>query len=437
MFDIIDTFYDNNIFLFELLFAYLPFIPLVKPKKHWWITSVISVVALAVISHFVFQHFRDQHWAIASLWYLLTAVITVVVLKISSESNWWFAIFVGTGAYAVQHLFYRCKRLVDIILVMYDKDELYDYLYWVVMAIVLLGIYFLAIRKLKKEKNFKVNNIRLIVVSIISITVLITLNLFEMRELIAHRLWFSPIAIILMLFGILTCSFLLNNLFANVYNKKIEEELAVIQSLWESDRRQYKQSKQNIELLNMKYHDLKYQINALLRSEQTLSDENALKEAIQCLNVYDATFKTGNDTLDVVLTEKKLQCDLLKIQFSCMAQGELLSHMRPVDIYSIFGNALDNAIDCLKKVEEEDLRFVNVIVKPVNNIVKIQIENYTPSKVEIKDGFPVTTKKNKDNHGFGLKSIYYIVEKYNGVLHFSVKDDMFLLEIALPAEEQK
>ena len=324
---------------------------------------------------------------------------------------------------------------MSIILMRYDSYEMYDYLYWVVMAVVLVGIYFLAIRKLQKEKNFKVNNIRLIVASIIAVTVFITLNLFEMRELLAHRLWFSTIAMYLMLFGILACIFMLNNLFANVYNRKLEEEILVIQQLWESDRRQYKQSKQNIELLNMKYHDLKYQINALLRSEQTLSDEQALKEAIQCLNVYDATFKTGNDTLDVVLTEKKLQCDLFKIQFSCMAQGELLSHMRPVDIYSIFGNALDNAMDCLKKVDDEDLRFVNVVVKQVNNIVKIQIENYTPTDVELRDGFPVTTKKNKGNHGFGLKSMSYIVEKYNGIMHFGVRDDMFILEIALPIGE--
>lgn len=432
MLDVIQEFYNDNIFLFELLFAYLPFIPLIKPKRHWWIGVSVTVGALILLSHFVFGYFIDEHWAIASIWYLMIAVATVVVLKLISENGWWFAIFVGTGAYAVQHLFFRLKRLVDIILVIHRLHDFYDLLYWLTMAAVLVGIYFLAIRNLQKEKNFKVNNVKLIFVTVMAITVLITLNLFEMRELMAHRLWYSPLAIILSLFGILTCVFMLNNLFANVYSRKLEEEVILIQQLWESDRRQYKQSKQNIELLNMKYHDLKYQINALLRSEQTLSDEHALKEAIQCLNVYDATFKTGNDTLDVVLTEKKLQCDLLNIQFSCMAQGELLSHLRPVDIYSIFGNALDNAMDCLKKVAEEDLRFVNVVVKQVNNIVKIQIENYTPHNVEIKNGFPVTTKKNTENHGFGLKSMSYIVEKYNGVMYFGVRDDMFILEIALP-----
>ncbi len=435
MLDVIQEFYNDNIFLFELFFAYLPFIPLIKPKRHWWIGVSVTVVVLILLSHFVFGYFIDEHWAIASIWYLMIAVATVVVLKLVSENGWWFAIFVGTGAYAVQHLFFRLKRLVDIILVIYRLHDFYDLLYWLTMVAVLVGIYFLAIRNLRKEKNFKVNNIRLIIITIIVVAVLITLNLFEMRELIATRLWYSHLAVVLSLFGILTCVFLLNNLFANVYNRKLEEEVILIQQLWESDRRQYKQSKQNIELLNMKYHDLKYQINALLRSEQTLSDEHALKEAIQCLNVYDATFKTGNDTLDVVLSEKKLQCDLLKIQFSCMAQGELLSHLRPVDIYSIFGNALDNSMDCLKKVEDEDLRFVNVVVKQVNNIVKIQIENYTPHNVEIKNGFPVTTKKNTENHGFGLKSMSYIVERYNGVMHFGVRDDMFILEIALPLGE--
>lgn len=432
MLEFLDTFYNDNIFLFELLFAYLPFFSLIKMKKHGWIGAGATVIALTLLSHLVFPLIADKHWAIASLWYMMTAVATVVALKLCSENDWWFSIFIGTSAYATQHLFFRLKRIAMILLVMNGGEKLYDLSYWIVMALDIVLIYFLTTRRLKKEKNFKVNNVRLIIVSVVAVTVLVSVNLIEMRALMSHKLWISDIAIILMTFGALVCVFILNNLISNVYSRKLEEELVTIQHLWESDRRQYKQSKQNIELLNMKYHDLKYQINALLRSEDILSDEHALKEAIQCLNVYDATFKTGNDTLDVVLTEKKLQCDLLKIQFSCMAQGELLSHLRPVDIYSIFGNALDNAMDSLKTMDDEDRRYVNVIVKRVHDIVKIQIENYTEHDLTIENGFPVTTKKNKDNHGFGLKSISYIVEKYNGVMNFGVSDNVFLLEIALP-----
>ena len=65
-------------------------------------------------------------------------------------------------------------------------------------------------------------------------------------------------------------------------------------------------------------------------------------------------------------------------------------------------------------------------------MVKIQVENYTPAEVEIVGGFPQTTKQDKLSHGYGVKSIAYIVEKYGGIMNFEASDHTFILDVMLP-----
>ena len=92
----------------------------------------------------------------------------------------------------------------------------------------------------------------------------------------------------------------------------------------------------------------------------------------RCLDTYDSSFNTGNKSLDVVLTEKKLLCDNKGIKFFCMADGKLLNGIKVSDIYSLFGNAIDNAIECLADVADEDY---------IKRIIALPTE-----ELEIRDG---------------------------------------------------
>ena len=54
---------------------------------------------------------------------------------------------------------------------------------------------------------------------------------------------------------------------------------------------------------------------------------------------------TGNHALDVILTEKSLICKQKEIKLTCMADGKQLAFMQTTDLYSIFGNLLNNSIE--------------------------------------------------------------------------------------------
>ena len=143
--------------------------------------------------------------------------------------------------------------------------------------------------------------------------------------------------------------------------------------------------------------------------------------------IYDAMVETGNEILDTVLTEKSLICEARGITLTCVADGECLSFMDAVDIYAIFGNALDNAIEAVSALEDPDRRSIAVMVFARANLVFLQLENYYSGSLQFDGTLPATTKQQEAGyHGFGLKSIRYTAEKYGGFLTAQNEDDIFL-----------
>ena len=100
------------------------------------------------------------------------------------------------------------------------------------------------------------------------------------------------------------------------------------------------------------------------------------------------------------------------------------------------GNALDNAIEATVNVKDEDRRIVGFKIHAVGGLVAINVQNSFDGSVEFgADGLPLTTKEDKNYHGFGLKSMKYIVEKYGGDMFVEAKDGLFKLNILLPSEQ--
>ena len=209
-------------------------------------------------------------------------------------------------------------------------------------------------------------------------------------------------------------------------------ELDAIQNILQTQYAQYQQSKEGIDLINRKYHDLKHQI-ALLRAESDAGKRSAfLDQMEQEIRIYEVQIKTGSSVLDTVLTGKSLSCVQDHIQLTCVADGSLLSFLDVMDICTIFGNALDNAMEHVRSIPQEEKRLIHVTVSARKGFVLLRFENYCQDEPAFADGLPVTTKGNPDYHGYGLKSIRYTAQKYGGSISVRVKDHWFELDVLLP-----
>lgn len=222
--------------------------------------------------------------------------------------------------------------------------------------------------------------------------------------------------------------YLQNELFRK---SALKQELELMNMLLLKEQEQYRLSKENISIINQKCHDLKHQIRAIRKSDDT-DKSRYLKEVEDSIRIYEAIVKTGNEVLDTILTEKSLYCKEKGIIVSCVADGGLLSFMENMDLYSLFGNALDNAIEAVEKLPEEGMRQIDVLIYKQQSFLVINILNPVGEKLIFEEGLPVTTKADKNFHGFGVRSMKYVVKKYDGFLNASEEDGCFSLKMLIP-----
>ena len=140
--------------------------------------------------------------------------------------------------------------------------------------------------------------------------------------------------------------------------------------------------------------------------------------------------------LDVILAEKSLYCERNGIVLTAIADGAKLRFMGQFDLYSLFENAVSNAIEAVNKAQEVEKRFIRLRVDAPAGMVCIHVENYCPEKPVFVGGLPKTTKHDKNYHGFGVRSMQMIAEKYGGGLSARVEWDIFNLDIAIPIAQQ-
>ena len=106
-----------------------------------------------------------------------------------------------------------------------------------------------------------------------------------------------------------------------------------------------------------------------------------------------------------------------------------------VDLCAVFANGLDNAIEACDKVREQN-RFIKMTAKTEKGLLALKITNAFAGNLETKHGLPTTTKKSKD-HGFGLRSIREIVERYGGDMELTSETGQFSLFLYLPLNQDK
>ncbi len=196
----------------------------------------------------------------------------------------------------------------------------------------------------------------------------------------------------------------------------------------------YRMSREGITSLQIKCHDLKHQIAAIRSRIDKENFDEHLTRLEDSIIEYGTVVECGNETINTVLTEKNILCATHGVKFSYMLDGSLFDFMSEMEIYSLFGNALDNALESCSKVESPDRRMISLKALARGEMVILHVENFFSEAPTMVDGMPVTTKKGS-GHGFGLRSIQQIAEKYNGIASVQVDDPIFKLTVMLRQED--
>ncbi len=228
--------------------------------------------------------------------------------------------------------------------------------------------------------------------------------------------------------NIFCCILTLYQQFSLAKMHRMSNDLEMVNHLLEQSEKQYEYIKENTETLNMKLHDLKHQVHTIGKNNEI--SPAAVGELESAIALYDTAVKTGNDALDIILTEKNVLCNRYNIAFSCIADGKQLNFISEPDLYSLFGNILDNAIEAVVNLED-DKKTIGLSVKRVEKFVFVNEHNYYGGTLTLEGDLPVTTKAGMF-HGYGIKSIKMLAERYGGCLKINARNGVFNLDLLFP-----
>lgn len=186
----------------------------------------------------------------------------------------------------------------------------------------------------------------------------------------------------------------------------------------------------NMELIEAKINQLKHQLNAVLKDSV---DAEMLDELQKAVSLFDNGIQTGNEALDLLLTQKSIDLKHRNIRTSAMVEGKALGFMDVADINVFFGNAIDNAMEYLEKLDEEK-RFLRISTYRHRSLLYVRVENYCEEEIEF-GGDALPRKHNEALPSYGTQSIKSIAVKYGGTVKFERFGDLFVLNALFDCKE--
>ncbi len=410
-----------------IIFAY----PLARRKN--FVMRMILGTALGVAICFVCQRLiYTREFTMQGTARRFAVMMTVYVLLFGLtwfcyEESVWTALFVASSGYIAQDVAGSVKQLAKGIklISMWANHPVMI----VVVDILCYGSIYLILYVLfrpfvrRRDENFD-NKIK----GLFSAVVLILC--IGMARLTQDNPYRSEITISAESIYQILCDIMILILqFGVMEQARMEHSMDAMRELMHEQYVQYQTSKESVELVNEKYHDLK----KMLREFRGHVPAEQLNELEQSLTQYDAKITTGNEVLDVLLTEKRIICMQQNIQLTCFVGGVDLSFVKEFDLYTLFGNALSNAIESVSVLSQGRERFITMTAKEKGGIVTIHMENPCEGGIEFEDGLP-KSKRDARYHGFGMRSMERTAEQYGGSMTARQSGDMFYLDIILIRE---
>lgn len=235
------------------------------------------------------------------------------------------------------------------------------------------------------------------------------------------------ISILLMFFSILHLK-----LFESIMKIKRQEiEIIELKYCSELQYKYYEEKIRHDDEIKRLYHDMKNHI--LMIQEDKKSGRVKYKEKIlKELSKYENTVCSGSKVFDILVNAKCNEAEAKGVKFDVLISKSIacINFIDEKDQCSILGNLLDNAIENTIKCENP---FVKIRIDIMNNFFIMIIKNtYAPNDLRKNGMFFISSKKDRKNHGIGLESVKYSVEKYDGIVNVMYDQEYFSVKIMIP-----
>lgn len=429
---------DKVLFILELTVLQMVMLMLLSERKdRFFLRAAAGSAGLVLFAmgyyplYFVLSSHLPSFVLLTVIWYLLMTLMTILFSQLCFKISAADSLYVCLTGYAAQHIVYAVfqklavRRLWPGILM---RPALYfslSILCTVFMGIILYALFSSTLTfcdgiVLGDHKES-------IVPYIIHIGILIAAT-FGCQYFFEN---YEQGAFLSVMMSVMICIIVLSLQYAISRLGKQTRERIVIEQMLADAGKQYALTHEMVGHINRICHDLKHNLQALRIIDET--QRNAyIAEVESNIDRYHELVHTENPVLNTILASKCLFCDKKKINLSCMVDCDGLDFMSVPDVYALIGNAIDNAVECVDQFEEPGKRVISFTIRQHEKLISIQTNNYCSGIMTFREGLAVTTKSDAVSHGYGLKSIRYLAEKYGGSAGTRQEGNVFILDILLP-----
>lgn len=355
---------------------------------------------------------------------LLVYVLLIGLVYLCFEESMWTVLFVASSGYIAQDLAGSFKQLLKQIpgIAELTTQSLGIVLVDVCCYGAIFGLLFVLFRPAtrNREDNFD-NKLKAIVSAVVLIMCIGMARLTQdnpernTMAAVAESIYSMAVDILFLVVQ-----------FNIMDRSRLANWVETMQELMHQQYAQYEESKATVELIHEKYHDLKQMIATL----EEVVPEHQLTELKESIERYETRVRSGYKVLDVLLTQKIDLCIQRNIQMTVNLGNADFSFMEEMDVYTLFHNALNNAIRAVSALPEDMFRFIILLVRQEGNLLTIHLENPCTEDISFENGLP-KSRRDARYHGFGMRSMERTAEKYDGTLAVKAENGKFYLDILM------
>lgn len=404
-----------------------------EKRKKWGLRAGISIIAISILAALIPPYQMSSNLG-TLCWFLAMYFINAAVVYSYCQVTILEAFSCASYGSLTEHI----ASSIYVILLALDYTS--NFTYTIISSLVYAAAWLVVGRKMTSDGHFRTLGFRKLLTTLMTVMVVTVLSylckveagLFTlpgiesegMRRMLLYSQGYS----------IAFCLTMLAVEYHSEMGIRMQNQLAAGHELLRLREKEFRLTKENIDLINRKCHDMKHQVSLLMDQDDKKTElrERYGREIMESIEIYDSNIHTGNEVLDIVLMDKSLYCSMHGIVWTCMAQGEILNFVEDMDLAALMGNALDNAVEAVERIEDPKKRFIGVQIGQKEQFAQIRVENSYDGKLKVSGDRILTGKRDRDYHGFGISSIRATAEKYGGYASVITENNTFVLSILIP-----
>lgn len=393
----------------------------------------LAFFSLIPVSIIITEFFGDWFDILVVVVSILVSFIFMMAMNFNKTTKmrclWSAVLFYGT-LMIVNSIVYNVFQALMNIEIMYlvERTDIYVAVCTISKSILLLTIKtYIYLGKRLESKNASMNILNLFYTSLFNIVLIISIMRITTVEL--------SFALTLVMVGLFVSGLIQYYMYAKLSGKaRLELDYELLKQKNDSDKRLYKEKKEQFEDVARVNHDIKNHLMYIvynIKNAKYEKAENYIEKIVKQLDILPGSMILTNDNLNFIINIKMDEAKRRGISMTAQIEDIQDCVIEDYDLCSLLGNILDNAIESAEKEKE---KHIMIEIYNFSGYQIYSIKNRVDKPVLANNVTLSSSKKDKENHGYGMKQIQNIVNNYQGHIDIYEQGKYFNVKVLIPRE---